>query len=56
MAVALFSPENFIELKSANYWGYGHTTACIWSLVGAAAIIILPSLVMIWYGMRKRRA
>ena len=52
----LFSPENFIELKSANYWGYGHTTACIWSLVGAAAIIILPSIVMIWYGMRKRRA
>ncbi len=52
----LFSPENFIQLKSEIYWGFGHDTACIWSLVCAAAIIILPSVVMIWYGMRRRRA
>ena len=52
----LFSPENLLWPSSPEYWGYGHTTHGIWGVVGAMAIVILPSIVMIWYGMRRRRA
>lgn len=52
----LFSPENLLWPSSPEYWGYGHTVHGIWGVVGAMAIVILPSIVMIWYGMRKRRA
>ena len=52
----LFSPENLLWPSSPDYWGYGHTVHGIWGVVCAMAIVILPSIVMIWYGMRKRRA
>lgn len=52
----LFSPENLLWPSDPEYWGYGHTTHGIWGVVGAALIIIIPSVLMIWYGMRKRRA
>ena len=52
----LFSPENLLWPSSPEYWGYGHTTHGIWGVVGAMVIVILPSIVMIWYGMRRRRA
>lgn len=52
----LFSPENLLWPSSPEYWGYGHTVHGIWGVVGAMAIVILPSIVMIWYGMRRRRA
>ena len=52
----LFSPENLLWPSSPEYWGYGHTTHGIWGVVGAMAIVVFPSIVMIWYGMRRRRA
>ena len=52
----LFSPENFIWPKGPQYWGFGHETGYVWGIVCASLIIIVPSLVIIWWGMRKRRA
>ena len=51
----LFSPENFIALKSPEYWQFGHNVHGIWGVVCASLLIIVPSLVMIWWGMRRRR-
>lgn len=52
----LFSPENFMIPMSGNVWGFGHDVHGIWSVVGASLMIIIPCILMIWYGMRKRRA
>lgn len=52
----LFSPENITWPSSPDYWSYGHDVHGIWGVVGASLIIIIPSVLMIWYGMRKRRA
>lgn len=51
----LFSPENITWPSSPDYWGFGHTVHGIWGVFGASLIIIIPSVLMIWYGMRKRR-
>lgn len=51
----LFSPENFIWPKGALYWGYGHEASFVWGMVCAALLVIVPSVAMIWYGMRRRR-
>lgn len=52
----LFSPENITWPSSPDYWSYGHDVHGIWGVVGASLIIIIPSVLMIWYGIRKRRA
>lgn len=51
----LFSPSNLIWPTARDEWGYGHDVQGIWGVVGASLIIIIPSVLMIWYGMRKRR-
>ena len=52
----LFSPENMVWPSSPSYWQFGHNVHGIWGVVCASLIIIVPSLVIIWWGMRKRRA
>lgn len=52
----LFSPIHLIWPMGRDGWGFGHTLHGIWGIVGASLIIIIPSILMIWYGMRKRRA
>lgn len=51
----LFSPENITWPISREYWGFAHTLHGAWGVLGASLVVIIPSVLMIWYGMRRRR-
>lgn len=52
----LFSPHQFFFPYARDDWGFGHSVSGIIGLLCASLIIMIPSIFMIWYGMRKRRA
>lgn len=50
----LFSPENLEWPRSLEYWGSGHNVHGIWGVVGAILFVMLPSIIVIWWQIRKR--
>ena len=54
--LSLFSPQNLIWPMSVAVSENGYSVHGIWGVTMASLLVAIRSVLMIWYGMRKRRA